>query len=104
MERRIPDRPQSVYGIPLLNPKGGVGHLLWRDLRVIMLNDRQVNPADFNHLTCEIGRVTDEQIEALRRATFGGMSDDEEREYENREKQLTSLVNELGVLMSNRTI
>lgn len=69
-----------------------------------MVNHQTINPAHFNHLTSEIGRVTDEQIEALRRATFGGMTDDEEREYENREKELTSLVNELGVLTSKRSM
>ena len=69
-----------------------------------MANHQSTNAAHFNHLTSEIGRVTDEQIEALRRATFGGMTDDEEREYEDRERELTGLVNELGMLRSKRLL
>lgn len=61
-----------------------------------------LNGPHFNHLRSEIQRLTDEQIEALRKATFGGMTEDEVLEYDNRGKQLTELVNEFRVLSSKR--
>jgi hypothetical protein len=65
-----------------------------------MLNNQPVNSTVFHRLTSEIGRLNDEQVEALRRATFVGMTEEEVRQYECRGKQLGELVNEFKVLMS----
>ena len=63
-----------------------------------------LNLTQFDHLTSQIHRLTDQQQEALRLATFGGMTEDEVREYENRAKQLSDLVNEFRMLLSNRNV
>ena len=75
-----------------------------RGLPADMLNDQPPNSALFSHLTSEIHRLTDEQVEALRMATFVGMTEEEVREYESRAEHLSRLVTEFRLLISKRTI
>jgi hypothetical protein len=46
----------------------------------------------------EIDRLTAEQIEAMKTATFVGLSTDEAKEYEERRAKILALVKELGLL------
>jgi hypothetical protein len=49
-------------------------------------------------LTFEIVQLSDRQTEALRTATFGGMSDYEENQFRVRRKRMAELINDLEVL------
>lgn len=65
-----------------------------------MLNEPLEDSASLSHLQSEIERVTEQQIEALRMATFLGLTELEAWEYQKRGKQIAELVNELKLLMS----
>ena len=49
-------------------------------------------------LTSEIIRLNDEQVEALQRAAFVGMTDDEAREYDMRADLIAELVKKLSAI------
>lgn len=61
-----------------------------------------VSPTLLQHLTSEIGRLSDEQTEALRLAASVGMTEDEVRAYQQRRKRLSQLVKELTFLTSQK--
>ena len=46
----------------------------------------------------EIDRLTAQQIEAMKTATFVGLSTDEAKEYEERRAKISALVEELRLL------
>jgi len=69
-----------------------------------MLTDPPVNSTLLSRLASEIHRLTDQQTEALRMATFVGMTEDEAHEFEHRRKQIAELVNECKLLMTKRTV
>jgi hypothetical protein len=46
----------------------------------------------------EIERLTEEQTEALKAASFGGMTAAEAKQYDERRKTITRLVQELSLL------
>ena len=46
----------------------------------------------------EIDKLTEEQVEALKQATFVGMTPDEAKEYDERRKRITVLVQQLATL------
>jgi hypothetical protein len=57
------------------------------------------NPVDvFQRIKQEIERLTREQSEALKSATFVGMTPNEAKEYDDRRKKITCLVEELRLL------
>lgn len=51
-------------------------------------------------LKAEIERLSDEQSTALKTATFVGMTPDEAKEYDERRKKITRLMEELRILKS----
>ncbi len=53
-------------------------------------------------LTAEITRLSEQQIDAMRTATFVGMTADEARQLEQRRARIRELVRELEVLTSER--
>jgi len=57
------------------------------------------DPRDAVHrLKEEIYRLTEEQIEAAKMATFGGLTPDEAKEYEDRRAKILELVEQLRLL------
>jgi len=50
------------------------------------------------NLTFEIVRLSDRQTEALRTATFGWMTDYEEKQFQARRKKMAELIYEVEVL------
>ena len=57
------------------------------------------DPLDTVHrLKEEIDRLTEEQIEAMKMATFAGLTTDEAKEYEERRAKILALVKELRLL------
>jgi hypothetical protein len=50
----------------------------------------------------DITRLSEQQMNAMGKATFVGMTEDEVREYEERRARINELVQELGVLTSER--
>jgi len=63
-----------------------------------MVNTDPPMPDLIESLTSEIIRLNDEQIEALKRAAFLGMTDDESREYDQRGDRIAELVRELSTI------
>ena len=61
-----------------------------------------VSPTLLQHLTYEIGRLSEEQTEALRLAASVGMTEDEVRAYQQRRKRLSQLVKEFTFLTSQK--
>jgi hypothetical protein len=51
-----------------------------------------------HHLKEEIDRLTEEQIEAMKMATFAGLTPDEAKEYEDRRAKILELVEQLRML------
>jgi hypothetical protein len=64
--------------------------------------NRPVGPFPFlvEHFKSEIARLSKEQVAALSRATFVGMTEDETHAYEERLAKIGTLVEELAVLTS----
>ena len=57
------------------------------------------DPRDAVHrLKEEIYRLTEEQIEAMKIATFAGLTPDEAKEYEDRRGKILELVEQLRLL------
>ena len=56
----------------------------------------------FQRIKQEIERLTREQFEALKSATFVGMTPGEAKEYDERRKKITCLVEELRLLKDAR--
>ncbi len=57
------------------------------------------DPLDTVHqLKEEIDRLTEEQIEAMKMATFAGLTPDEAKEYEERRAKILELVEQLRML------
>ncbi len=54
--------------------------------------------ANIHHLKEEIDRLTVEQLEALKAATFVGMTRDEAKEYDERRAKIIRLIDELRQL------
>jgi len=54
------------------------------------------------HLTSEISRLSEQQTDALRKATFVGMTDNEVQQYDQRTARIGELVEELGVITSQK--
>jgi len=52
----------------------------------------------FQRIKQEIERLTREQSEALKSATFVGMTPNEAKEYDDRRKKITCLVEQLRLL------
>ena len=52
-----------------------------------------------HRLTSEIDLLSGQQIEALRMATFGGMTNDEATEFQSRRKRIGELIQELEALI-----
>ena len=61
-----------------------------------------VSPDLIHRLTSEIDQLSGQQIEALRMATFGGMTDDEASEFQSRRKWIGELIQELEALTSQK--
>jgi hypothetical protein len=62
-----------------------------------------VSPSLIQSLTAEITRLSEQQMDAMSRATFVGMTEEDElHEYDERRARITELVRELGVLTSRR--
>ena len=61
-----------------------------------------VSPFPFlvQHFKSEIARLSKEQVAAMSRATFLGMTEDEAHAYEERLAKIGELVQELAVLAS----
>ena len=60
-------------------------------------------PADLvQRLTDEIVSLNDLQIEAMKRATFLGMTDEEREEYDRRFDRIAELLQELTTITSRR--
>jgi hypothetical protein len=55
-------------------------------------------PELVENLTSEIIRLNDQQVEALQRAAFGGMTGDETREYDMRADLIAELVKKLSTI------
>ena len=70
----------------------------------MVMMEREVSPTLLQHLTSEISRISEEQTQALRMATFVGMTEDEVREYRERRRRLSELVNEFAALTSNKML
>ena len=66
------------------------------------MTEQPVSPALLQHLTSEITRISDQQTEALRMAAFVGMTEEEAREYQQRRKRLSELVQEFAALTSQK--
>lgn len=64
--------------------------------------DLPVSPALVQRLTSEINRIGDQQIEALRTATFVGMTEAQAKAYQDRRNKLRELVRQLEVITSRR--
>jgi len=62
-----------------------------------MLN-AEPRPGLVESLTSEIIRLNDEQVEALQRAAFIAMTDDEAREYDMRADLIAELVKKLSTI------
>ncbi len=56
----------------------------------------------FQALTAEITCLSEQQIDAMRTATFVGMTADEKHELEQRRARIRELVQELEVLTSQK--
>ena len=52
-----------------------------------------------HRLTSEIDQLSGQQIEALRMATFGGMTNDEATEFQSRRNRIGELIQELEALI-----
>jgi len=63
-----------------------------------MVNADPPRPDLIESLTSEIIRLNDAQIEALKRAAFVGMSDDEVTEFDQRGERIAELVKELSTI------
>ena len=61
-----------------------------------------VSPILIRHLAAEINRLTQQQLDALRNATFFGMTEGDVREFQNRRKGIRELVRELEVITTRR--
>jgi hypothetical protein len=61
-----------------------------------------VNSDLIQNLTFQIVRLSDRQTEALRTATFGGMTDYEEKQFQARRKRMAELIHDLEVLTSHK--
>lgn len=51
-----------------------------------------------DELKQELRKLTDEQIGILKGATFGGLSEDEAKDYDNRQRQIIRLIQRLAEL------
>ena len=51
-----------------------------------------------HHIKQQIDALTEQQAEALKQATYIGMTPDEAEEYDGRRKKITALVEELSEL------
>jgi hypothetical protein len=49
-----------------------------------------------DELKQELRTLTDQQFRILKGATFGGLSDDEAKDYDNRQRQITKLIERLA--------
>jgi len=54
--------------------------------------------AAVNRVKEEIDRLTEQQSQALKHATFVGMTPEEAQEYDNRRSQITTLLQQLEAL------
>jgi hypothetical protein len=63
-----------------------------------MLRDHTKTADAIHRLKEEIDKLTEQQTEALRMATFVGMTTDEAKEYEERREKILEYVNDLKVL------
>jgi hypothetical protein len=61
-----------------------------------------VSPILIRHLMAEINRLTQRQLDALRNATFFGMTEGDVREFQNRRKGIRELARELEVITTRR--
>ena len=52
----------------------------------------------FHHVKGKIDRLTEQQSDALKRAIYLGMTTDEAKKYDERQRQITELVQELTLL------
>jgi len=67
--------------------------------QVIMNSSEPWDAVDiFQRIKQEIERLTREQSEALKSATFVGMTPNEAKEYDDRRKKITCLVEQLRLL------
>jgi hypothetical protein len=70
---------------PFLNLKG-------------MLSERSQTAEAIHRLKEEIDKLTNQQTEALKTATYLGMTTDEVKEYEQRREKILEYVNDLKIL------
>ena len=63
-----------------------------------MLSDQSQTAEAIHRLKEEIDKLTEQQTEALKTATYLGMTTDEAKEYEQRREKILGYVNDLKIL------
>jgi len=63
-----------------------------------MLRDRSETAETIHRLKEEIDKLTEQQTEALKTATYLGMTTDEAKEYEQRREKILGYVDDLKIL------
>ena len=63
-----------------------------------MLRDQSETAEVIHHLKEEIDKLTEQQSEALKTATYLGMTTDEAKEYEQRRERILDYVKDLKML------
>jgi len=64
-----------------------------------MLPRESTNTLELIHtIKCEIDRLSEKQAEALKTATYLGMTPDEAKEYDERRERIAELVQQLQLL------
>lgn len=61
------------------------------------------NLTTIRNIQTEINKLAEQQIEALKKSTFGGMTLDEGREYDARRRRMIELSQQLSALKEGRS-
>ena len=62
------------------------------------MSDTPDTVSTVHKLKQQVDTLTEQQMEALKQATYLGMTSDEAKEYDQRRKRITKMVQELGDL------